>query len=57
MFAVGSEWLYRRRYRSMQDDLDDVAALTVAEVSGVLARYSLAENTTISVGPGKGIGD
>jgi predicted Zn-dependent peptidase len=51
LFSVGSDWVYRREYRTVKEDLDTVAALTTADVAAVLAKYSLTCNTTITVGP------
>lgn len=51
MFAVGGDWVYRREYRSLEKDLDLIAAITLDEVAAVLARYSLVEGTTLSIGP------
>ena len=41
LFAVGGDWVYRREYRSLENDLDLVAAITLDEVAAVLKRYSL----------------
>ncbi len=51
LFAVGGDWVYRREYRSLENDLDLVAAITLDEVAAVLKRYSLLEGTTLSIGP------
>jgi predicted Zn-dependent peptidase len=51
MFAVGGDWVYRHEYRSLEKDLELIASITLDEVSAVLARYSLLEGTTLSIGP------
>ena len=51
MFAVGSDWVYRREYRPVEDELDAVAGLTVADLLAVLAKYPLTNPTTVTIGP------
>ncbi len=51
LFAVGGEWIHRRRYLSVRDDLEAIAAVSLDEVAAVLARYPLTRNTTVTIGP------
>lgn len=51
LFALGGDWVQRCEYRSTRDDLDAVAAITVADVAAVLEKYSLWDNTTVTIGP------
>jgi predicted Zn-dependent peptidase len=51
LFAVGGDWVYRREYRTVEEELDLVAALGVEDVAAVLARYPLLSNTTLAIGP------
>ncbi|MBN1909882.1 MAG: insulinase family protein [Pirellulales bacterium] len=51
LFTVGNDWLGRREYRSVQDDLDTVTALTVDQVNAVCARYPLSRRTIVTIGP------
>ena len=51
LFSVGSDWIQRREYRSIRDDLDAVAAIGPDDVSAVLAKYRLTDNTTVTIGP------
>ena len=51
LFAVGGDWIQRREYRSVRDDLDAVAAIGPDDVSAVLAKYRLTNNTTVTIGP------
>jgi predicted Zn-dependent peptidase len=50
LFAVGSEWVQRRRYRSVRDVLDSIGAVTCDDVSRVLARFPLSRSTTVTIG-------
>jgi predicted Zn-dependent peptidase len=51
LFNLGSNWTYRREYRSVKDDLDAVDAVTLEQLAAVLAKYPLTVATTIAVGP------
>jgi predicted Zn-dependent peptidase len=51
MFAVGGEWLYRREYRSVEQDLDDVASVTLDQAAAVLRKYPLSRAATVTIGP------
>ena len=51
LFTVGGDWVYRREYRPVEQELDAVAAITVDDVLGVLAHYPLTRGTTVTIGP------
>ena len=51
LFNLGSNWTYRREYRSVKDDLDAVDAVTLDQLVAVLAKYPLTVSTTVAVGP------
>lgn len=51
LFNVGGNWIQRREYRTVQDDLQAIDAVTQDELRDVLARYPLSINTTLAVGP------
>jgi predicted Zn-dependent peptidase len=51
LFAVGSDWVYRREYRPVESELDAVSGITVADLSAVLAKYPLTRATTVTIGP------
>ena len=51
LFTVGGNWLQRHEYRSVADDLAAVEAVTRQEIAAVLHKYSLAESTTVAIGP------
>ncbi|MEI8192118.1 MAG: insulinase family protein [candidate division NC10 bacterium] len=55
--AIGADWLYRREYRSVEDDLDTVAAVTVDDVAAILAKYPLNGAATITIGPLKEVAE
>ena len=51
LFMVGGDWLYRREYRTVAEELEAVAAVTADEVRAVLKRYPLTHGTTVMIGP------
>jgi predicted Zn-dependent peptidase len=51
LFVVGSDWVQRGEYRSMTQDLQAVAAITLEQIHAVLARFPLTRTTTVTIGP------
>jgi predicted Zn-dependent peptidase len=51
LFTVGANWIQRREYRSVRDDLDAVDAITLADLAAVRKKYPLSRWTTFVVGP------
>jgi len=57
LFNVGGNWLQRREYRSVSDDLEAVENITLDEIHAVLKKYPLSAHATVSVGPLDSIAD
>ena len=51
MFNIGGDWVYRREYQSLEEDLDRVASIRLEHIAEVLDRYSLVNGTTLTIGP------
>jgi len=51
LFTVGGDWVYRREYRSVRNDLETVAAVTLQQIAEVLSAYPLTRSTTVTIGP------
>ena len=51
LFSVASEWIQRRRYESVRDELEAWSAVTLNDVAAVLAKYPLSATTTMTIGP------
>ncbi len=49
--SLGSNWLYRGEYRSVEDDLKIVETMTTGDISRLLETYPLGQTTTAAVGP------
>jgi predicted Zn-dependent peptidase len=55
MSDLGRSWTYYGCYRSIDDDLRDYEAVTLADVRRVLDEYPLPRVTTLALGPLKGL--
>lgn len=51
LFAVGGNWIARRRYRTLRDVIDSYQRVTRDDIAAVLAKYPLTVQTTVAVGP------
>ncbi|OYW17491.1 MAG: hypothetical protein B7Z55_12420 [Planctomycetales bacterium 12-60-4] len=49
--TLGHDWLIRREYRSVDDDLKLLNSLTLADLRRLLDQYPLVGTTTVGVGP------
>jgi predicted Zn-dependent peptidase len=49
--SLGGNWIYRREYRTVADDLAMLRAIAVEDIHALLAEYPLAQTTTVGVGP------
>jgi predicted Zn-dependent peptidase len=51
LFNVGGNWMQRREYRSVSNDLATLDDVTLDDVHAVLARFPLTRATTVTIGP------
>ncbi len=51
LFNVGGNWMARREYRTVTDDLADIDGVTLADIAKVLEGYPLTVHTSVTVGP------
>lgn len=51
LFNVGGNWLQRREYRTVADDILSLDGVTTDGIRGVLKKYPLSAVSTITVGP------
>jgi predicted Zn-dependent peptidase len=51
LFNVGGNWMQRREYRSVANDLATIDAVTLDDIHAVLAKYPLTRATTATIGP------
>jgi predicted Zn-dependent peptidase len=49
--SLGGNWLYRREYRSVEDDLATIDSIETSDIRQLLDVYPLADTTTVGVGP------
>jgi predicted Zn-dependent peptidase len=53
--ALGANWVYRREYQSIEDDLALVQAITHDDLKAVVERYPLTITTLYGLGPLEGL--
>lgn len=49
--SLGGNWVYRREYRSVEDDLLQVQSISTKDIRELLDVYPLGQTTTATVGP------
>jgi len=49
--SLGTNWIYRQAYRSIEDDLNSVQSLKIDDFRKLLDVYPLGHTTTVAVGP------
>lgn len=49
--SLGSNWVYRQEYRTVEDDLTAIQQVTRDDIGALLQHYPLAQTTTVGVGP------
>jgi predicted Zn-dependent peptidase len=51
LFALGSDWVYRRQHHPIEAELEAIAGIGVDELAALLAKYPLSHPTTVTIGP------
>lgn len=51
--SLGGNWVYRKEYRSVADDLETCRAVTLDDIRSLLESYPIAQTTTLTLGPAK----
>lgn len=51
LFNVGGNWMQRKEYRSVADDMQAIESVTLEDIHRVLAANPLAIGTTVTIGP------
>lgn len=49
--SLGNNWLFRREYRSIEEELSIVRNITLSDIRRLLDEFPLGQTTTIGVGP------
>ena len=49
--SLGGNWVYRREYRSVADDLQTCRSVSMDDIRELLAKYPIAQTTTLALGP------
>lgn len=51
--SLGGNWVYRREYRSVADDLAACRSVSLADIRELLKKYPISQTTTLALGPAK----
>lgn len=49
--SLGGNWMYRKEYRTIEDDLADLRAVSLEDVRELLDKYPLGQTTVAGIGP------
>ncbi len=53
--SLGGNWLYRKEYRSVEDDLELLQKISMQDILSALERYPVLQSTTVGLGPLSGL--
>ena len=53
LIDLGLNWTYLQQYRTVEDDIKAVKAVTIDEIHSIIEQFDLAEFTQFSMGPAK----
>jgi len=48
---LGSNWIYLEQYRTVEDDINAVKAVTVDDVNVLIEQFNPGDFTQLSIGP------
>jgi len=49
--SLGGNWMYRKEYRTIEDDLADLRAVSLDDIRLLLDKYPLGQTTVAGIGP------
>ena len=53
MRSIGSQWIYNKRYRSLETDMATLQSVTVDSLQQLMTEFPFDPMTVVSLGPGK----
>ena len=51
LFSIGGDWLARHEYRSVAQDIEELARIALDDIHAVLKKFPLDESLTVTIGP------
>ena len=48
---LGSNWLYLEKYRTVEEDVNAIKAVTIDDVNVLIEQFKLGDFTQLSIGP------
>ncbi len=55
LIDLGRNWLYLEKYRTIEDDIDSIKAVTLKDIRELIKEFKPWEFTRLSIGPSQGI--
>lgn len=52
MRSIASQWIYNRDYRSLEEEMESLTRVSIADLETLIDAYPLTPLTTVSLGPG-----
>ena len=49
--SLGGNWMYRKEYRTIEDDLADLRSVSLEDIRELLDKYPLGQTTVAGIGP------
>ena len=53
LIGLGINWVYLNQYRTIQDDIEAIKAVSVEDINSLIKDYDLRNFTQFSLGPEK----
>jgi predicted Zn-dependent peptidase len=57
MRSIGSQWIYNREYRSLEQDMATLMSVTPASLKQLMTEYTFDPMTIVTLGPGEKTGE
>jgi predicted Zn-dependent peptidase len=54
LLDLGFNWTYLEEYRTIEDDINSIKAVTTDDVHSLIEQFDLGEFTQLSIGPAQG---
>jgi predicted Zn-dependent peptidase len=51
MRSIASQWLYNKGYRTLEEDMRRLMAVSVEDLKSLVAEFPLTPTTTVTLGP------
>jgi predicted Zn-dependent peptidase len=53
LMRLGANWLYLQQYRTVEDDISSIRAVTIDDIHSLIEKFDLGNFTQVSIGPAR----